>query len=59
MIVAIILISAIFVLIVYGTKKAADLHRAMAKMIEEQQYELEGQTVVLGMGESLRPIDAV
>ena len=58
-VVAIVLVSAVFVIIIYGTKKASELHQSMAKMIEAQQSELEGQTVVLAMGESLRPIDAV
>ena len=58
-IILIVLVSAIVVIILYAVKKCAVFHDQFAKTILAQAEELENETIVLGMTESLRPSDAV
>mgnify|MGYP001583458980 FL=1 len=58
-VVVVVLVSAIFVVIGYALRKWALFHDRMTDMLLRQQCELEGETVVLGMHESVRPLNEV
>ena len=58
-VIVIVLVSAIFVVIGYALRKWALFHDRMTDMLHWQQCELEGETVVLGMHESVRPLNEV
>jgi hypothetical protein len=59
MIVAAIIVSAITVVALAAIQKCSLLYDRLSSMLASQQSELEGETVVLGMGESWRPNNAV
>jgi hypothetical protein len=58
-VIVVVLISAIFVIILYTVKKWALFHDRMTDMIHNQASELESETIVLGVDETLRPTTAV
>lgn len=58
-IVVIIIFSAVLVVLLFAIQKCSLLYDRLTAMLLSQQSELEGETVVLGMGESWRPNDAV
>jgi hypothetical protein len=58
-VVVIVLISAIFVIIFFAIRRMSLIHDRLTDMLLNQQLELESQTIVLGVGETLRPIDQV
>ena len=58
-IIPIVLISAIVVIILYAVKKCAVFHDQFAIASKTIAEELENETIVLGMTESIRPSDAV
>lgn len=58
LIVAIIL-SALVVAVIFIIQKGSLLYDRMTDMLDHQQSELEGETVVLGINESWRPINEV
>ena len=55
----VVIISAVFVVIFYAVKKWTLLYDRMTDMLLQQQAELEGDTVVLAMNETWRPVNAV
>jgi hypothetical protein len=54
-----VLVSAVFVIIFFGLRKGQLIHDRMSEMIINQSCEQEGDTVVLGKGESVRPENQV
>ncbi|CUG91469.1 transmembrane protein, putative [Bodo saltans] len=58
-IVVTIIVSAIVTLALFAMKKCSLLYDRLTAMLASQHSELEGETVVLGIGESWRPNDAV
>ena len=58
-IIIVVLLSAIFVIIAFAVRKWALFHDRMTDMLRTQQGEMEGETVVLGMGEQVRPFNEV
>lgn len=58
-VIVIVLLSAIVVIILYTVKKWTLFHDRMTDMIKNQASELESETIVLGIDETLRPIDEV
>ena len=59
MIVVVVIFSAIFVVIMFCIQKVTLLYDRVSDMLQNQQWELEGETVVLGIHESWRPNDRV
>jgi hypothetical protein len=55
----IVVLSAVFVVILYCVQKVSLLYDRVSDMLRNQQWELEGETVVLGIHESWRPNDSV
>jgi hypothetical protein len=55
----IIILSAVFVVILFCVQRCSLLYDRLTDMIRNQQYELEEETVVLGLFESWHPNDAV
>ena len=55
----VVIISAVFVVIFYAVKKWTLLYDRMTDMLLQQQAELEGDTVVLAMNETWRPMNEV
>ena len=55
----IVVLSAVFVVIIFCVKKISLLYDRVSDMLQTQQSELEGETVVLGIYESWRPNDSV
>jgi flagellar basal body-associated protein FliL len=58
-IIVVVIFSAIVVAIMFAMQKSSLLYDRLTSMIASQQSELEGETVVLGIGESWRANDAV
>lgn len=58
-IIVVVILSAIVVVILYTIKKWTLFHDRMTDMIQNQASELESETIVLGIDENLRPLDAV
>ena len=58
-IVVVVIFSAIFVVIMFCIQKVTLLYDRVSDMLQNQQWELEGETVVLGIHESWRPNDRV
>jgi hypothetical protein len=58
-VVVIVIFSAIVVVALFAIQKCSLLYDRLTSMLASQQSELEGETVVLGMGESWRPNNAV
>ena len=54
-IVVIVIFSALVVVIAFCIQRMSVLYDRLGSMLRHQQYELEGETVVLGMNESWRP----
>jgi hypothetical protein len=59
LLIVIILVSALATVIGYAASKGALFHDRMTEMMEYQAQELESETIVLGVDETLRPTDAV
>ncbi|CUG91470.1 Hypothetical protein, putative [Bodo saltans] len=58
-IVVVVIFSAMVVVALFAIQKCSLLYDRLTAMLASQQSELEGETVVLGIGESWRPNDAV
>jgi hypothetical protein len=58
-IIVVVLLSAIVVVVLYAIKKWTLFHDRMTDMIRNQASELESETIVLGIDETLRPTNAV
>jgi hypothetical protein len=58
-VIVVVLLSAVIVIILYTIKKWTLFHDRMTDMIQNQASELESETIVLGVDETLRPLDAV
>ncbi|CUG91471.1 Hypothetical protein, putative [Bodo saltans] len=58
-IIVVVIFSAIVVAVMFAMQKSSLLYDRLTAMIASQQSELEGETVVLGIGETWRANDAV
>ncbi len=58
-VVAVVIVGAMIVAVIYGIRKTIQLHDSVSAVIIKQQEELENSTVVFGIDEFVRPIDAV